>query len=77
MTKTIVQIPAFRLAMKALGLRVRITTYSSFAKARVFDGATAINDGNVHSPAHHERYRDFYTWSETHTVRDGEFIIIT
>ena len=55
---------------------MRIATFSGFAKAKVFDGKTQINAANCHPPDHFERHRAFYDWAASHSIRDGDFIVI-
>lgn len=76
MSKPIIQLGDFRRAMKALGYTVRIATFSGFAKAKVFHGKIQINAANCHPPDHFERHRAFYDWTASHSIRDGDFIVI-
>lgn len=35
-----------------------------------------INAANCHPPDHFERHRAFYDWAASHSIRDGDFIVI-
>lgn len=70
MSKKVITTSEMRRAIKAMGLKVRVKSFSEFSAARVFDGDAEINAGNVLTQEHLDKYADFYAFRNSHSVVD-------
>lgn len=70
MSKKVITTGEMRQAIKRMGLKVRVRSYSEFSAARVFDGEVEINAGNVLTQEHLDKYAAFYAFKNAHSIVD-------
>jgi hypothetical protein len=75
MSKAQKTLKEFKRDMKELGYKVSITTNSSFKTAKIFHDGRVINMGNILTPEHLQEHKDFYSYKNNNSVRDGDWVV--